>query len=114
MRPLLYFVLAVVLGLPAQVGACGSIVPSVCTDAPADPAPVRKVLTVKPTVTPFQIGDRFPVESQSFLMDPRRYDLKPSDGSWRYYAMNGIVYRVANGSGLVLEVIRTSRTAHLR
>jgi hypothetical protein len=114
MRPLLALVVTVLLGFPAQAGSCSSIVASVCDEPPPASVPVRKVLTVKPTVTPYLVGDRFPFETQSFLMDPKRYDLKPSDGTWRYYAKNGVVYRVANDSGLVLEVIRSNRTAHLR
>jgi hypothetical protein len=72
------------------------------------------VLKVKPTVTPYLVGDRFPFEVHSFVMDPARYGLAPSDGTWRYYALSGVVYRVRNGSGEVLEVIRSRRTAHLR
>lgn len=100
--------------LPAMAAECGSIVPSVCEMALKDPAPGRKVLRVKPTVTPYVVGDRFPYEDRSFLMDPVRYGLAPSDGTWRYYAQSGVVYRVENGSGRVLEVIRDHRTSHLR
>ena len=114
MRPLILSLVLTVPALPALSADCGSIVPSVCAMPLDDPAPARKVLKVKPTVTPYVVGDRFPVEERSFLMDPRRYNLKPSDGTWRYYALSGVVYRVENGSGLVLEVIRTRQTAHLR
>ena len=113
MRPLLLSLLLLVPIGPAQAGPCGSIVPSVC-ERPVEDAPARKILRVKPSVTPFGIGDRFPVETRSLLMDPARYQLAPSDGSWRYYAMAGVVYRVETASGLVLEVIRNRRTAHLR
>lgn len=114
MRHMLYSVVFMALGLPAQAGSCSSFVASVCEKSLSDPVPVRKVLKVKPTVTAFSVGDRFPFEGQSLLMDPRRYNLKPSDGTWRYYSRSGVVYRVANQSGLVLEVIRSSQTAHLR
>lgn len=116
MRPLILalFLLSALPSLPAQAAECGSIVPSVCAMPLKDPAPVRKVLKVKPTATPYAIGDRFPVETQSLLMDPARYGLKPSDGSWRYYAKRGVVYRVETASDLVLEVIRSRRTSHLR
>lgn len=113
MRPLILSLLLLFPVGPALAGQCGSIVPSVC-ERPIDDAPARKILRVKPTVTPFIVGDRFPVETRSLLMDPARYDLAPSDGSWRYYAMAGVVYRVETASGLVLEVIRTRRTSHLR
>lgn len=87
---------------------------SVCSETVDHPTPGRKVIKLNPSATPYKVGDTFPVESRSLLMDPARYDLKPSDGSWRYYAMGGVVYRVENVSGLVLELIRTPRTAHLR
>ena len=114
MRPLILSVLLLVPALPAWTAECGSIVPSVCAMSLDDSAAVRKVLTVKPTVTPYLVGDRFPFEDHSFLMDPARYGLPPSDGTWRYYARSGVVYRVQNGSGQVLEVIRNRRTSHLR
>lgn len=109
MRPLILSLL-LVFPFPAVAAECGSIVASVC-EAPLDGP---KVLRIKPTITPYVIGDRFPFEDHFFLMDPVRYGLAPSDGTWRYYALSGVVYRVANGSGEVLEVIRSSRTAHLR
>ena len=113
MRPLI-LILLLLSALPAQAADCGSIVASVCARPVDDPIPTRKVLKVKPTVTPYLIGDSFPVEGHFFLMDPLRYGLRPSDGTWRYYALSGVVYRVQNGSGEVLEIIRSRRTAHLR
>ena len=114
MRPLILSLLLLFPALPAASAECGSIVPSVCAMPIDGPATVRKVLKVKPTVTPYLVGDRFPVEDHSFVMDPLRYGLAPSDGTWRYYALSGVVYRVRNGSGEVLEVIRNRRTSHLR
>lgn len=113
MRPLILSLL-LLAPMPVQAAECGSIVPSVCARPVDDPTPVRKVLKVKPAVTPYQVGDRFPVENHSLVMDPVRYGLKPSDGTWRYYALSGVVYRVQTQSGEVLEVIRSRRTAHLR
>lgn len=110
--PLLAF--GLVLPAPARASDCASLVASVCAMPLEGPAPTRKVLKVKPTVTPYVTGDRFPYETRSLLMDPARYGLAPSDGTWRYYAMAGVVYRVQNGTGLVLEVIRSRHTAHLR
>lgn len=95
--------------LPAYSGECGSLVRLVCAEASDQPTPGRKVIKVKPSATPYIVGDTFPVETRSILMDPARYDLKPSDGSWRYYAMGGVVYRVESVSGLVLELIRARR-----
>ena len=100
--------------LPAYSGECGSLVRSVCAETSDQPNPGRKVIKVKPSATPYMVGDTFPVGTRSLLMDPARYGLNPSDGSWRYYAMGGVVYRVERVSGLVLELIRTPRTAHLR
>ncbi len=114
MRPLILSLLLLCSAVPAQAAECGSIVPSVCVMALDELAPSRKVLKVAPTVTPYVVGDQFPVEGRSLLMNPTRYGLKPSDGTWRYYALAGVVYRIENASGLVLEVIRSRSTAHLR
>ncbi len=114
MRPLILSLMLCGTGLPAVAAECGSIVPSVCVLTLGARAPTRKVLTVQPVATPFIVGDRFPVEGHSLLMDPTRYGLQPSDGTWRYYALRGVVYRVETGSDIVLEAIRSRRTAHLR
>lgn len=113
MRPLFLPLLCLGLAIPVTASACGSLVTSVCVQE-IEQAPARKVLRVKPSVTAFVVGDRFPFESRSFVMDPARYNLKPTDGTWRYYAMDGVVYRIDLATGEVLEVIRTRRTAHLR
>ena len=114
MRVLILPFLVITTAFPAYSGECGSIVRSVCAETADQPSPGRKVIKVKPSATPYKVGDTFPVETRSLLMDPARYGLKPSDGSWRYYAMGGVVYRVQSASGLVLELIRTPRTSHLR
>lgn len=114
MRPLTLTLLVIGLALPVRASDCSSLVASVCTLPLEDSTPARKVLTVKPSVTAFLVGDPFPVDSRSLLMDPARYGLKPSDGTWRYYAQAGVVYRVETSTGLVLEVIRSRRTGHLR
>ena len=111
MRP---FLLSIFLLSPAAAAAdCSSLVQSVCVKA-VDDLSAPKVLKVKPGVTPWQVGDRIPVEGRSLLLDPERYGLEPSDGNWRYHALAGVVYRVETGTGLVLQVIRSGRTAHLR
>lgn len=118
MRHLILPLMALGFVLPAfsaaQASDCGSIVASACDDGSAGTMTGAKVVSVETSVTAFAIGDRFPFETRSLLMDPRRYSLKPSDGTWRYYAMDGVVYRVQNDTGVVLEVIRNRRTAHLR
>jgi hypothetical protein len=111
------FILPLVImttALPVYSGECASLVTSVCAETVDQPTPGRKVIKLKPSETPYKVGDTFPVGTRSLLMDPARYDLEPSDGTWRYYAMGGIVYRVENVSGRVLKLIRTPRTAHLR
>lgn len=99
---------------PALADDCSSIVASVCDDRVSAGVTGAKMLSVKTTVTTYVVGDRYPFETQSLLMNPVRYSLKPSDGTWRYYAMEGVVYRVQNDNGVVLEVIRNRHTAHLR
>lgn len=112
MRFLIFPVLAVAFVLPVSAQDCGSIVASVCADSPTEQQ--HKLLRVEPDAQDYAIGERFPIESRSLLMDPSRYNLKPSDGNWRYYAVNGVVYRVAKTTGEVLEVIRSRQVAHLR
>lgn len=118
MRHLILPLLAIGLALPALSPAaasdCGSIVASACKNGSGDATTGAKVVSVQTSATAYGIGDHFPYETRSLLMDPRRYSLKPSDGTWRYYAMDGVVYRVENETGVVLEVIRNRRTAHLR
>lgn len=104
----------IAFSLPVSAEDCASIVASVCIASTVDQQQVHKILTVKPTVQDYAVGERFPIESRSLLMDPSRYNLKSSDGNWRYYAMSGLVYRVAKATGEVLEVIRGRRVAHLR
>jgi hypothetical protein len=103
------------LGLahPALAGQCTSLVTSVCAGA-SDPAAVRQSLKVDVQPPAFARGDRFPVEERSLLMNPTRYRLPRVDGNWRYYAMEGVVYKVDNASRTVIEVIHDDRTWNLR
>jgi hypothetical protein len=71
MRVLILSLLLLSPAPPAWTAECGSIVPSVCEMSLEEAAPARKVLRVMPTVTPYVVGDRFPVEERSFLMDPQ-------------------------------------------
>lgn len=114
MRHLILSLLLIDPALPAAAAECASIVRSVCEMRVEGPSPARKVLKVKPGVTPYVVGDRFPVDDHSFVMDPVRHGLAPSDGTWRYYAVAGVVYRVLNASGEVVQVIRNHRTSHMR
>jgi hypothetical protein len=115
MRILIVPVLAIAFVLPVSAQTCSSIVVSVCmASTTTEQQPAHKLLTVEAAVQAYAIGEHFPIESRSLLMDPVRYSLKPSDGKWRYYAMNGVVYRVVSATGEVLEVIRNRRVAHLR
>jgi hypothetical protein len=106
--------LLIVCALPAFAGECGSLVVSVCAKPTETQRTAHKMLRVKPSVMPYRVGERFPVEAHFLLLDPARYGLAPSDGSWRYYALGGVVYRVESASAIVLEVIRNNRTSHLR
>lgn len=112
MRYLIVPILASAFVLPVSAQDCSSLVASVCTASTTEQQ--NKFLRVEPTVQEYAIGDRFPIESRSLLIDPSRYSLKPSDVNWRYYAMNGVVYRVTIMTGEVLEVIRNRQVAHLR
>ncbi len=119
MRRLLIFVTVLpVLVSPALADTCTSLVKSMCPGTSAEtaaPAPTgRRVLKVEVRPPAFAIGDRFPVEERSLLMNPTRYGLEGSDGTWRYYAMDGVVYKVDTTSAQVIEVIRDSRTWGLR
>jgi hypothetical protein len=105
----------IALGPAVMVEArdCASLVASACAkDEAGDDE--RRTLTVAVKPPAFGIGDRFPVESRSLLMNPTRYKLPAVDGTWRYYAMEGVVYRIDNATATVLEVIRDSRTWQLR
>ncbi|HLQ17713.1 MAG TPA: hypothetical protein VK146_01940 [Tabrizicola sp.] len=118
MRRLMVTLLLAFPALPAAAKDCSSLVASVC--APADTAATttspttRKVLKVKVRPPAFAVGDRFPVEEHSLLMNPRRYGLEGSDGTWRYYALDGTVYRVDTTTAQIIEVIRDQRTWGLR
>ncbi len=100
--------------LPARANECMTLVASVCRQGTDSQGTSVRFLQAASTVTALSVGDRFPVEARSLLMDPKRYGLPGVDGQWRYYAMNGVVYRVANDTGLVLDTISDRRTQNLR
>jgi hypothetical protein len=117
----LFFVLAVLTGpfSPAGAEGCASLVKSMCPGASeagtAGPeASGRRTLKVEVRPPAYAIGDRFPVEEHSLLMNPTRYDLPGSDGTWRYYAVDGVVYKVDTNSAQIIEVISDRRTWGLR
>jgi hypothetical protein len=113
------FVIAVLIGLgtasAAVAGDCASLIQSVCgADAPGNTAQPRRVLKVATRPPEFAKGDHFPVEDRSVLMNPTRYRLPKVDSNWRYYAKDGVVYRVEVATATVLEVINDNRTWSLR
>lgn len=83
-------------------------------DAAAGTAGGAKRLTVAPHVPAFGVGDEFPVYSHNMLIDPPRYGLPAVTGDWRYYRVNGDVYRVDAHDRKVLEVLNSSGLAALR
>ncbi len=111
---LMMSVLIVGQSLPASADECMTLVASACPQGADSPPAEVRFLRVESTVTAVAVGDRFPVEARSLLMDPKRYGLPGVDGQWRYYAMNGVVYRVANETALVLDTISDRRTQNLR
>ena len=111
--------LAIALPGPVLAGGCTSLVKSMCPGAAAEAeAPTdktgRRVLKVEVRPPAFAVGNHFPVENHSLLMNPTRYGLEGSDGTWRYYALDGTVYKVDNTTSQIIEVIRDSRTWGLR
>jgi hypothetical protein len=123
-RGLIVAVFAVLPGLPAQAaGECDSLIKSMCeaaarppetpqaqpaAEAVAEPQPTRW-LKVERTTPVMKVGDRFPVENHSLIMDPKRYGLPAVDGNWRYYEKDGTVYRVASDTAEVLEVVKGAK-----
>lgn len=101
---------------PAAADSCASLVKSVCPGSGTEVAPDagRRVLTVEVQPPDFAVGDLFPVDKHSLLMNPTRYGLPGSDGTWRYYALDGTVYRVDTATAEIIEVIRDQRTWGLR
>jgi hypothetical protein len=104
------------LGLcgPALAQDCTSLIKSMCSDTTAQENTTRRVLKVEVKPPAYAMGDRFPVEERSLLMNPTSHGLPAVDGPWRYYAMDGVVYKVANDTAKVIEVIRDRRTWRLR
>ncbi len=64
---------------------------------------VWKLMNARPA--PFAAGDPFPVYKHSMLMDLRAYNLPPVDGPWRYYVLDGFIYKVSAATGEVIEVV---------
>ncbi|MDD8022375.1 MAG: hypothetical protein PHX82_04615 [Paracoccaceae bacterium] len=59
-----------------------------------------------PTYAP---GDAFPIYDHSMLMDLARYNLPPVDGPWRYYVVEGTIYKVSSTDATVLGVVGRAR-----
>ena len=54
----------------------------------------------------YAVGETFPIYDHSMLMDLNRYDLPPVDGPWRYYIVEGVIYKVDPISKTVIEVVK--------
>ena len=103
----------------AHAGACGGALVQICPDtaspvgAVADPeigtatSFGRKVLRVASRPPAFGVGDIFPVADHSVLMDPARYGLQPVSDGWRYYVVDGFVYRVDTSTAQVIGAERS-------
>jgi hypothetical protein len=117
MRVLILAAIAAGLSFPPAsfAGGCGSLIKSMCepTDGQTQ-STERRVQKVDVRPPEFAEGDRFPVEEHSLLMNPTRYKLPKVDGPWRYYALEGVVYRVDSKTAAVIEVIIDERTWRLR
>ncbi len=61
------------------------------------------------TAPDYAPGDAFPVYEHSMLMDLKRHGLPPVDGPWRYYLVNGTIYKVSSTTATVLEVVGRAR-----
>jgi hypothetical protein len=48
-------------------------------------------------------------EGARLLFNPSYYGLPPSDGSWRYYIVERVLYRADAETGAILERVQTVR-----
>jgi len=63
-----------------------------------------------PPPSEFAVGDAFPIETTSMLIDLDRYRLPAVDGPWRYYVRDRVIYKVSAATGRVIEVVGRART----
>ncbi len=57
--------------------------------------------------TGYQTGDILPVYDYNILINPEYYGLPPVDGYWRYYRVNGEIFRVHAATNEILEQVTT-------
>lgn len=62
---------------------------------------------------PYDVGDTLPVYEYNILINPEYYGLPPVDGHWRYYRVNGEIFRVHAATAEILEQV-TGQSALLR
>ncbi len=105
--------LACLSALPAHA-ACASLVASVCPDSPTADTLTARVIRLPPRPPAFAVGEMFPVQDHSILMNPERYGLPPVDGPWRYYQVDHEVFRVDNATQQVLEVVTDGNRLMIR
>lgn len=102
-------------GGPAPAMAdCASLVASVCPDEKATAGSEPRIIRLPPRPPAFAVGEIFPVEDYSLLMNPGRYGLPPVDGPWRYYQVEFEVFRVDNATQRVLEVVKEGNRLMIR
>ncbi|MFC7705118.1 hypothetical protein ACFQXB_13015 [Plastorhodobacter daqingensis] len=61
----------------------------------------------------YQVGDTLPAYQYNILFNPQYYGLPPVDGYWRYYRVNGEIFRVHAATMEILEQV-TAQSAMLR
>ena len=106
------FSIAVMTDRPAQA-ACASLVASVCPrDVPS--TMTARFIRLPPRPPAFAVGEAFPIADHSLLMNPARYGLPAVSGNWRYYRVNGDVFRVDVDTALVLEIVTDGNRRMLR
>jgi hypothetical protein len=110
----LYMIMSLCMAPAAVRADCASLVASMCDDDTAATGPQSRVIRLPPRAPAFAVGDVFPVQDHSLLMDPERYDLPPVDGPWRYYQVDFEVFRVDNATQRVLEVVTDGNRLMIR
>lgn len=82
--------------------------------AAATAVPGPKFIRAEPKPPAFATGEDFPVYQHSMLLDPPRYGLPAVSGNWRYYRVDGDVYRVDAATHKVIERVQGGNLALLR
>ncbi|MFD1912478.1 hypothetical protein [Halodurantibacterium flavum] len=100
---------ALVLPATAVFADCDSIlVADTCV------APVNTIATEAVLEEPvYEVGDTLPIYDYNILINPEYYGLPVVNGHWRYYRVNGDIFRVHAGTAEILERV-TEQSALLR